>query len=188
MSRRPPALWPWAAPAPASSWSRDGSEVAVGVAQGTTANNNGQLVVGGIAGGQGRVRIGGDSSLLVYGDAAVGAARASAAYANSAAASGPFTGAVTVGESADDIALFSLLGTLSVTGAGQVALGGSHATVRASAFNIGQGGAISGAGTLSGLGGGNRTVMLASIDNQARSWPVAATCCSTAPSTAPARS
>ena len=143
-----------------------GSEVAVGVAQGTTANNNGQLVVGGIAGGQGRVRIGGDSALLVYGGAAVGAAGASAAYANSAAASGPFTGAVTVGENADDIALFSLLGTLSVTGAGQVALGGSHATVRASAFNIGQGGAISGAGTLSGLGGGNRTVMLASIVNQ----------------------
>jgi T5SS/PEP-CTERM-associated repeat protein len=147
-----------------------GSEVAVGVAQGTIANNNGQLVVGGSAGGQGRVRIGGNSSLLVYGNAAVGAAgasaRASAAYANSASANGPATGTVTVGESADDIALFSLLGTLSVTGAGQVALGGSHATVRASAVNIAQGGAISGAGTLSGLGGGNRTVTLASIDNE----------------------
>ena len=147
-----------------------GSEVAVGVAQGTVANNNGQLVVGGSAGGQGRVRIGGNSSLLVYGNAAVGAAgasaRASAAYANSASASGPATGTITVGESADDIALFSLLGTLSVTGGGQVALGGSHATVRASAVNIAQGGAISGAGTLSGLGGGNRTVTLASIDNE----------------------
>ena len=38
--------------------------------------------------------------------------------------------------------------------------------MRASAFNIAQGGAISGAGTLSGLGGGNRTVTLASIDNE----------------------
>ena len=44
--------------------------------------------------------------------------------------------------------------------------GQRHATVRASAVNIAQGGAISGAGTLSGFGGGSRTVMLASIDNQ----------------------
>jgi hypothetical protein len=148
----------------------DGSEVAVGVAQGTVANNNGQLVVGGTAGGQGRVRIGGDSKLLVYGNAAVGAAGASggalAAYGNSAAASGAATGTITVGASADDIALFSLLGTLSVGRSGQVALGGSHATVRASAIDIAQGGAIAGAGTLSGLGGGNRTVTLASIDNE----------------------
>ena len=170
MSRRPPAPWPWAARGTGELVVEGGSEVAVGVAQGTIANNNGQLVVGGSAGGQGRVRIGGNSALLVYGNAAVGAAgasaRASAAYANSAAASGPATGTITVGESADDIALFSLLGTLSVTGGGQVALGGSHATVRASAVNIAQGGAISGAGTLSGLGGGNRTVTLASIDNE----------------------
>ena len=155
-----------AAAAPASSRSK--GQRGRGGAPGTIANNNGQPVVGGSAGGQGRVRIGGNSS--PWCNAAVGAAgasvRASAAYANSASANGPATGTVTVGESADDIALFSLLGTLSVTGGGQVALGGSHATVRASAVNIAQGGAISGAGTLSGLGGGNRTVTLASIDNE----------------------
>ena len=38
--------------------------------------------------------------------------------------------------------------------------------VRASILDIAPGGSLSGAGTLSGLGGGNHTVMLASIDNE----------------------
>jgi hypothetical protein len=72
---------------------------------------------------------------------------------------------VTVGESADDTALFALIGTLAINATGQVTLGGANATVRASTIDVGAGGLISGAGTLSGDGGGNDTVTLANIDN-----------------------
>src|SRR5204863_1558210 len=72
----------------------DGSEVAVGAAQATTSSNNGMLIVGRGAGGRGRIRIGGNSKLMVYGNAAVG---------------GIGVGQVTVGESADDNALFALI-------------------------------------------------------------------------------
>jgi hypothetical protein len=125
------------------------SEVEVGVAGGTVANNNGVLIVGGAAGGRGRVRIGGNSALLVYGNATVGDG----------------SGQVTVGESADDIALFALMGTLTIGGTGQIALGGANATLRASGFTINAGGTLSGAGTLAGLIGGNGTMTLANIDN-----------------------
>ena len=133
----------------------DGSEVAVGAAQATVNNhpvlNTGLLIVGGSAGGRGRVRVSGNSSMLVYGSATVGG--------------GAGTGQVTVGESADDRALFALMGTLAINATGQIGLGGANALVRASAVTVARGGMISGAGTLSGLGGGNRTVTLASIDN-----------------------
>ena len=47
----------------------NGSEVAVGAAQGQAGNNTGTLIVGGANGtGAGLVRIGAYSSLLVYGD------------------------------------------------------------------------------------------------------------------------
>ena len=72
---------------------------------------------------------------------------------------------MTVGESADDTALFALTGTLTIGSTGQVTLGGANATVRASAIDIAAGGLVSGAGTISGDGGGNDTVMLANIDN-----------------------
>jgi T5SS/PEP-CTERM-associated repeat protein len=125
----------------------DGSEVAVGAA---VADNNGMLVVGGAAGGRGRIRIGGNSALMVYGNAAIG---------------GAGVGQVTVGESADDNGLFALIGTLSVGGTGQLMLGGANATVRGGVIDIASGGVVSGAGTISGDGGGNKTVTLASIDN-----------------------
>jgi hypothetical protein len=127
----------------------NGSEVEVGVTGGTVANNNGALIVGGAAGGRGRVRIGGNSALLVYGNTTVGDG----------------AGQVTVGESTDDIALFALIGTLTIGGTGQIALGGANATLRASAFDINAGGTLSGAGTLAGLIGGNGTMTLANIDN-----------------------
>jgi hypothetical protein len=129
----------------------DGSEVAVGAAQGTIADYNGMLTVGGTAGGRGRIRIGSNGALLVYGNAAVGGTAGS--------------GAVIVGESADDTALFALIGTLSVGGTGRITLGGADATLRASALDIDSGGVVLGAGTISGDGGGNNTVTLASIDN-----------------------
>ena len=129
----------------------NGSEVAVGAAQGTIANNNGRLVVGGTAGGRGQVRVGGNSQLLVYGSAAIGGAAGA--------------GQVTVGESADDTALFALIGTLTIGGTGQVTLGGANSTLRGSVIDIASGGLVSGAGTISGGAGGNHTVSLASIDN-----------------------
>ena len=78
---------------------------------------------------------------------------------------GAGAGAVTVGESAGDTALFATSGTLAIDGSGQIALSGANATVRASALDIAAGGLLSGAGTLSGEGGGNGTMMLASIAN-----------------------
>ena len=134
----------------------DGGDVTVGVAQATIANttnvsNNGLLTVGGTAGGSGRVDLGWYAMLLVVGNAAVGGAAGA--------------GEVTVGESADDTALFASTGTLAIGATGQVTLGGANATVRASAIDIAGGGFVSGAGTVSGDGGGNDTVMLADIEN-----------------------
>ena len=123
------------------------SEVAVGAA---SAGNNGLLIVGRTDDGKGRIRIGDYSALLVYGDAHVGEAGA---------------GAVTVGAGADHDALFATNGTLTLGAAGQVTLGGLDALVRAQTFHIAHGGTVSGSGTLSGLGGGNKTVQLADIHN-----------------------
>jgi hypothetical protein len=87
---------------------------------------------------------------MVYGNAAVG---------------GIGVGQVTVGESADDNALFALIGTLAIGGTGQLTLGGANATVRGGVIDIASGGLVSGAGTISGAAGGNNTATLASIDN-----------------------
>lgn len=125
----------------------NGSEVAVGAAQGTVANNNGLLIVGGSGAGSGLVRIGAYSSLLVYGNSVIG------------------DGQVVVGQADDDGALFATVGTLAVGANGQVTLGGSHAVLRAADIDVAAGGAISGAGTVSGLGGGDKTVALTQIDN-----------------------
>ena len=128
---------------------QNGSEVAVGAAQGQVGNNTGSLVVG--AAGSGLVRIGAYSSLLVYGDAVVGG--------------GSGTGQMIVGQGTDEGALFSTNGTLDVGAHGQVTLGGTHAILRAANIDVAHGGSISGAGTVSGVGGGNKTVALTDIDN-----------------------
>jgi T5SS/PEP-CTERM-associated repeat protein len=128
----------------------DGSEVAVGVAS-TPTVGTGVLLVGGTAGGRGRIQIGDLSALLVYGSAIVGGAAGDAD--------------VTVGSGTDDGALFSTLGSLSIDRTGHVALGGADATLRAGSLDIDAGGSVSGTGTISGLGGGNRTVGLVGIDN-----------------------
>jgi len=132
----------------------NGSEVAVGAALGKPSNNStttypntGVLNVG-TSSGTGQVTISGNSNLLVYGSATVGT-----------------HGTVTIGTSADDIALFAMMGTLTVDGAGQVLLSGANATLRAPTIDIDTGDLISGAGTLSGLGGGNATTAFASITN-----------------------
>jgi len=127
----------------------NGSEVAVGAAQAQLANNTGTLIVG--AAGTGLVRIGAYSSLLVYGDAMVGG--------------GSGTGQMIVGQGTDEGALFATNGTLDVGAHGQVALGGTHATLRAANIDVAAGGSISGTGTVSGMGGGNKTVALTDIDN-----------------------
>jgi T5SS/PEP-CTERM-associated repeat protein len=127
----------------------NGSEVAVGAAQGQAGNNTGTLIVG--AAGTGLVRIGAYTSLLVYGDAAVGASSG--------------TGQMIVGQGTDDGALFATNGTLDVGAHGQVTLGGTHAILRAANIDVAAGGSISGTGTVSGLGGGNKTVALTDIDN-----------------------
>ena len=130
----------------------NGSEVAVGAAQGQAGNNTGTLIVGGANGtGAGLVRIGAYSSLLVYGDSMIG--------------DGAGPGRVIVGHDTDEGAVFSTSGTLDVGAHGQVTLGGTDATLRAANIEVAAGGSISGAGTVSGLGGGNRTVALAEIDN-----------------------
>ncbi len=128
---------------------QNGSEVAVGAAQGQFGNNTGNLIVG--AAGTGLVRIGAYSSLLVYGDAVVGG--------------GAGTGQMIVGQGTDEGALFATNGTLDVGGHGQVTLGGTHATLRAANIDVAAGGSISGTGTVSGMGGGNKTVALTDIDN-----------------------
>jgi T5SS/PEP-CTERM-associated repeat protein len=128
---------------------QNGSEAAVGAAQGQLANNTGTLIVG--AAGSGLVRIGAYSSLLVYGDAAVGGSSG--------------TGQMIVGQGTDDGALFATNGALAVGAHGQVTLGGTQATLRAANIDVAAGGSISGAGTVSGMGGGNNTVALTDIDN-----------------------
>ena len=134
----------------------NGSEVAVGVAQATIADTtnerHGLLVVGGTRRRQRPDRIGGYGTLLVYGNAAVGGA-AGAGHGDGRRERRPTP------------PLFALIGTLTVGGTGQVTLGGANATVRASAIDIAAGGVVSGAGTMSGDGGGNDTVTLADIDN-----------------------
>jgi T5SS/PEP-CTERM-associated repeat protein len=134
----------------------DGSEVTVGAAQATlanntTVNNTGLLTVGGTAGGRGRIDIGWYGMMLVCGNAAVGGAAG--------------VGQVAVGGSAGDTASFAITGTLAIGGTGQIILGGANATVRGSVIDIDSGGFVSGAGTISGDGGGNDTVALAGIDN-----------------------
>lgn len=124
-----------------------GSEVAVGAA---SAGNNGMLIVGRADDGRGRLRIGDYSALLVYGDAHLGEAGAAE---------------VIVGSGADHDALFGVNGTLTLGAAGHLALGGTDATVRAEAFHVASGGVVSGWGTVSGLGGGAKTVQLADIHN-----------------------
>ena len=128
----------------------NGSEVAVGAAQGQVGNNTGTLIVGG-APAAGWSRIGAYSSLLVYGDAVIGG--------------GAGTGQMIVGQGTDEGALFATNGTLDVGAHGQVTLGGTHATLRAANIDVAAGGSISGAGTVSGMGGGNKTVALTEIDN-----------------------
>ena len=132
---------------------QNGSEVAVGAAQGQLGNNTGNLIVG--AAGTGLVRIGAYSSLLVYGDAVVGGGQGSVTG----------TGQMIVGQGTDEGALFATNGTLDVGAHGQVTLGGTHATLRAANIDVAAGGSISGAGTVSGMGGGNKTVALTDIDN-----------------------
>ena len=70
-----------------------------------------------------------------------------------------------VGQGTDEGALFATNGTLDVGAHGQVTLGGTHATLRAANIDVAAGGSISGAGTVSGMGGGNKTVALTDIDN-----------------------
>ena len=70
-----------------------------------------------------------------------------------------------VGQGTDDGALFATNGTLAVGAHGQVTLGGTQATLRAANIDVAAGGSISGAGTVSGMGGGNNTVALTEIDN-----------------------
>ena len=141
----------------------NGGEAAIGVALATIVsgsgssvtssfvNDNGMLVVGAAAGGDGTVGIGTRGALLVYGDGIVGAGTGSAV--------------VSVGGSGTQGALFALLGNLDIGSTGRVALAGEDSTIRASSFHIFAGAVVSGTGTLSGDGGGNHTVTLASIDN-----------------------
>ena len=70
-----------------------------------------------------------------------------------------------VGQGTDEGAVFATNGTLDVGAHGQVTLGGTDATLRAANIDVAAGGSISGAGTVSGLGGGNKTVALTEIDN-----------------------
>ena len=70
-----------------------------------------------------------------------------------------------MGQGTDEGAVFATNGTLDVGAHGQVTLGGTHATLRAANIEVAAGGSISGTGTVSGLGGGNKTVALTEIDN-----------------------
>jgi hypothetical protein len=54
---------------------------------------------------------------------------------------------------------------LAIGETGRVSLGGVHDTIRAGAITIGVGDLLSGAGTISGVGGGNNTVLLTNIVN-----------------------
>jgi len=132
----------------------DAGNVTVGVALATVNNstmvfNTGSLIVG--AGGSGQISITTGALLEVDGNTTVGQSGG--------------TGTVTVGESAADTGLFAMTGTLAIGSAGTVTLGGPEALARASAVQVAAGGILDGAGTLSGVGGGNATVTLASITN-----------------------
>ncbi|MCB8882577.1 Hint domain-containing protein [Acidisoma cellulosilytica] len=144
----------------------DGSNATVGVAEAMVVeppvqggaspvtdliDDTGKLTVGGMTGGSGFVAIGGGASLLVDGSGTIGGSTGA--------------GAVVIGQTPTDAGLLALLGTLTVGASGAVALGGSSATLRASAIMLDTGAALSGAGTVSGDGGGNRTVMLSDITN-----------------------
>jgi hypothetical protein len=117
----------------------------------TLIDNTGTLTVGGEAGGSGVITIDGSSSLLVDGDGTIGGIAG--------------TGTVIVGETSTDAALLALLGTLTIGATGQVFLGDALSTVRASAISLEAGATLSGAGTVSGDGGGNGTVMFATVAN-----------------------
>jgi hypothetical protein len=111
----------------------------------------GTLSIGGVGGGSGLLTISGDASVLVNGDVIVGGGAGSAD--------------IVVGQSATDTALLAMSGTLAIGETGQVSLGGVHDTIRAGAITIGVGDLLSGAGTISGVGGGNNTVLLTNIVN-----------------------
>jgi hypothetical protein len=117
----------------------------------SSVTNVGTLSIGGAAGGSGLLTISGDASVLVNGNAIVGGGAGSAD--------------IVVGQAATDTALLAMSGTLAIGEAGQVSLGGVHDTIRAGAITIGGGDLLSGAGTISGVGGGNNTVLLTNIVN-----------------------
>ena len=130
----------------------DGGNVTVGaplVTQGSTIYN-GTLTLGDTASGSGFVSISNGGKLLVEGSAVIGSNGA---------------GHVTVGETGSDIALLAVTGSLTIGASGQIVLDGLGATLRASAVTVAAKGNLSGAGTISGDGGGNSTIALTSIDN-----------------------
>ena len=116
----------------------------------TLIDNTGTLTVGG-TGGPGVITIDGSSSLLVDGSGTIGGTAGA--------------GTVIVGGASTDTALLALLGTLTIGATGQVILGDALSTVRASAVSLEAGATLSGAGTVSGDGGGNGTVMFATVAN-----------------------
>jgi von Willebrand factor type D domain len=131
----------------AGSLTIEDGDATVGVAQGTLPEGNNVTDTGVLdVGSAGTVQISGDGALEVDGSATI-------------------DGAATVGRSENDSALFAMALALAIDGSGSLTLGGADATVRASTMSIAEGGEISGAGTLSGDGGGNNTVMLAGITN-----------------------
>jgi len=131
----------------------DGGNVTVGVALTTVdgATNTGTLILGNAPGGSGLLSVSGGASVEVDGSTTIGQSGG--------------TGSVDVGAGTADTALFAMAGTLTVDATGKVTLNGPGALVRASAVAVAPGGTISGAGTVSGDGGGNDTVLLAGINN-----------------------
>ena len=117
----------------------------------SSVTNVGTLSIGGVGGGSGLLTISGDASVLVNGNAVVGGGAGSAD--------------VVVGQAATDTALLAMSGTLAIGESGRVSLGGAQDTIRAGAITIGGGDLLSGAGTISGDGGGNNTVVLTNIVN-----------------------
>ena len=117
----------------------------------SSVTNVGTLSIGGVGGGSGLLTISGDASVLVNGNAVVGGGAGSAD--------------VVVGQAATDTALLAMSGTLAIGESGRVSLGGAQDTIRAGAIMVGGGDLLSGAGTISGDGGGNNTVVLTNIVN-----------------------
>ena len=117
----------------------------------SSVTNVGTLSIGGAAGGFGLLTISGDASVLVNGNVVVGGGTGSAD--------------VVVGQAATDTALLAMSGTLAIGETGQVSLGGARDTIRSDEITIGGGDLLSGAGTISGVGGGNNTVFLTNIVN-----------------------